>query len=303
METVHIVVPAQAVATRASARIEALKRIPASHLATRPPAPRAARIELTARCNYACTFCAQPSRSHPRGEMRWPLYTRIVGEMADAGVQELGFQYLGEPFLCDWLADAIGHAKARGIPYAYVVTNGSVATPAAVKACMEAGLDSLEFSVDFADGAQFRELAGARPAFFRDALEHLRAARGVRDAGRYACALVASSLRYDERQEERMAALLAEVLPYVDGHYWRAPHVRGAAHPIPCESLFAEALVAFDGTLSACEWQPEGPYAMADLAREPFLEGWHSERFARLRDAHLRRDVACTACDECGPRR
>jgi hypothetical protein len=42
---------------------------------------------------------------------------------------------------------------------------------------------------------------------------------------------------------------------------------------------------------------------MADLAREPFLEGWHSERFARLRDAHLRRDVACTACDECAPRR
>jgi MoaA/NifB/PqqE/SkfB family radical SAM enzyme len=302
MENVHIVAPTHAGVSSAAARIEALRRIPASHLATRPPAPRAAKIELTARCNYTCAFCEQPSRAHPRGEMRWPLFTRIVGEMADAGVRELGLQYLGEPFLCEWLPDAIGHAKARGIAYAYVVTNGSAATSEAVKACMEAGLDSLEFSVDFADNAQFRELAGTRPALFRDALGNLRAARHARDAGRYACALIASSLRHDERQEERMAPLLAEVLPYVDEHYWRPPHARGPAQPIPCESLFSEALVAFDGTLSACQWQPGDAYAMADLAQVPFMDGWHSERFARLRDAHLRRDLACTACEECGPR-
>lgn len=100
-----------------------------------------------------------------------------------------------------------------------------------------------------------------------------------------------------------MAPLLADLLPYVDEHYWREPHMRGAAQPIPCESLFAEAHVAFDGTLSACEWQPGGAYAMADLAQVAFMEGWQGERFARLRDAHLRRDLACTACEECGPRR
>ncbi|HEX3096544.1 MAG TPA: hypothetical protein VHQ02_02435 [Usitatibacter sp.] len=43
---------------------------------------------------------------------------------------------LGESFLCDWLPDAIGHAKARGIPFAFLTTNGSAATPERVRACM-----------------------------------------------------------------------------------------------------------------------------------------------------------------------
>ncbi|HSN19865.1 MAG TPA: hypothetical protein VLS49_04265, partial [Usitatibacter sp.] len=280
MEGTHIVVPPKSGATDAAARIESPRHIPAAQLATRPPAPHAARIELTARRNYASSADGRAARSHARGEMRWPLFTRIVGEMADAGVQELGLHYLGEPFLCDWLPDAVGHAKARGIPYVFLATNGSVARPDRVRACLEAGLDCLEFAVDFADAAQFRDLTGANPALMGEGLANLRAARRVRDEGGFSCALIASSLRYDDGQEERMAPLMAQILPYVDEHYWRALHRRGERHPIPCESLFTEAHVACDGTLSACHFEPGGAYAMADLSLMSFMEGWHSERFA-----------------------
>lgn len=302
-ETIRIVLPSRAVASAEAARREAPRSIPAASLVARPPVPGTVRIEPTARCNYACSFCTQPTRRHQRGEMRWPLYTRLVGEMADAGVQALGLHYLGEPFLCEWLPDAIGHAKARGIPYTFVSTNGSEATAARVAACMEAGLDALEFSLNFADAAQFREMACARPALFREAIANLGAAREVRDRGQHACALVASSLRYDASQEERMAALVAEMLPYVDEHYWMAPHRHGESHAVPCESLFTEAHIAFDGTLSACGFDPGPAYAMADLSRVAFVDGWHGERFVRLREAHLRRDLACTACEDCGARR
>src|SRR5512140_2719848 len=145
MKNVKIVVPPKTGATGAAARAQAVSRIPARQLVTAPPAPKSVKIELTSQCNWRCAFCAQPSREKKRGEMSWPLFTRLVGEMADAGVEELGFFFLGESFLCDWLPDAIGHAKARGIPYAFLTTNGSLATPERVKACMEEGLDSLKF--------------------------------------------------------------------------------------------------------------------------------------------------------------
>ena len=299
IETIRIVLPPRAAASAAAARREAPRSIPAACLLTRPPAPRTAWIELTPRCNYACPFCAQSLRRHKRGEMRWPLFTRLVGEMADAGVHELGLHYLGEPFLCDWLADAIGHAKARGIPYVFLATNGSLAAPAVVRACLEAGLDSLEFSLNFADAAQLRDVAGAPASLFRDVLENVKLARRMRDRGQFPCALIASSLRHADAQEERMGAVVAEILPYVDEHYWMEPHMHGKPHAVPCESLFTEAHVAFDGTLSACAYDPGPAYAMADLANVPFLEGWHSERFARLREAHLRRDVSNTICEAC----
>ena len=41
------------------------------------------------------------------------FFRRIVREMREAGVEELGVFYLGESFLCPWLAEAIRYAKAR----------------------------------------------------------------------------------------------------------------------------------------------------------------------------------------------
>jgi hypothetical protein len=301
METVNIVVPPHPGAT-AAARIEAVTRIPVSQLLTAPPAPKAVKIELTAQCNYACDFCAHATRQRTRGEMSWPLFTRLVGEMADAGVEELGFFFIGESFLCDWLPDAIGHAKARGIRYAFLTTNGSLASADRVKACMEAGLDALKFSVNFATEAQFRGVAHARSRLYRDAIANLKAARRVRDEGGYPCGLYASSIELDDVQQERMRPLIAEILPYVDEHYWLPLHVKGGPETIPCWSLFTEAHVTCDGKLSACCFDPDEHAVMADLATTPFLEGWNSERFARLREAHLRRDVSCTMCEDCGAR-
>lgn len=300
MKKVKIVVPPKTGATGVAARVQAVSRIPAAQLATVPPAPKSVKIELTAECDWRCAFCAQPSREKKRGEMSWPLFTRLVGEMADAGVEELGLFFLGESFLCDWLPDAIGHAKARGIPYAFLTTNGSLATPERVKACMEAGLDCLKFSVNFSDEDQFADFALARPGLYRDALANLKSARRVRDEGGYACGLYAASLDLGPGHAGRMEPILAEVLPYVDEHYWQPLHEKGGPIPIPCWSVFTQAHVTFDGKLSACAFEADGAAIMADLTRVSFLEGWGCERFARLRNAHLERDVSCTLCEDCG---
>lgn len=303
MDNVRIVMPPQAGATGVAARTEALTRIPASHLRTRPPPPQSVKLELTSRCNYRCAYCEHDQRANKRGEMSWTLYTRLVGELVDAGVGELGLFHIGESFLCDWLPDAIGHAKARGIRYVFLTTNGSLATPEKVRACMEAGLDSLKFSVNDADEAQFRATTQAKGGLFHDAIANLKAARRVRDEGGFPCGLYASSIRYDAAQQERMQPLIAEILPYVDEHYWLPLHVSGEPSPIPCWSLFTEAHVTFDGKLSSCCFDPGERSVMADLTHTSFVDGWNSERFARLREAHLERDVSCTLCEDCGSRR
>jgi MoaA/NifB/PqqE/SkfB family radical SAM enzyme len=306
-----------------TSRIDAVTLIPESHRRADPPPPRSVKIELTSQCNYRCGFCAHRLRLKDRGEMRWPLFTRIVGEMADAGVEELGFFFIGESFMCEWLPDAIEYAKARGIRYAFLTTNGSLATPSRVKACMEAGLDSLKFSMNNADEAQFVEVAQVKPKLFRDAVANLQAARRVRDEGGYGCRLYASSIRYDGSQHERMQGLVDEILPYVDEHYWLPLYSMGSLaaerekelgyrpiagnqgrlgalrEPLPCWSLFTEGHVTFDGKLSACCFDAGDRWIMADLSDTSFVEAWASAAFRALREAHLRRDVANTICEKC----
>jgi MoaA/NifB/PqqE/SkfB family radical SAM enzyme len=310
-------------AHKITSRIDAVTRIPERYLAAELPAPRAVKIELTSQCNYRCGFCAHRLRMKTRGEMDVDVYERVVGEMVDAGVEELGVFYIGESFMCDWLPDAIRYAKDRGIRYVFLTTNGSLATPARVEACMKAGLDSLKFSMNNADEAQFSEIAAVKPKLFRDSLENLRRARAVRDAGAYNCGIYASSIRYDGVQQERMQALVDEIVPCVDEHYWLPLYSMGSMatererelgyrpiagnqgrlgalrEPLPCWSAFTEGHVTYDGKLSACCFDAGDKWVMADLNKVPFMEGWNSPAFVELRRAHLKKDVTGTICESC----
>lgn len=304
-------------------RIDAITGIPPAYRGQDLPAPRAVKIELTSNCNYRCGFCAHRLRMKQRDDMDPVLYRRLVDEMHAAGVEELGLFFIGESFLCDWLPDAIRYAKQRGISYVFLTTNGSLATPVRVKECMQAGLDSLKFSMNYADTDQFAEIANVKPKLWRTSVENLKAARRVRDEGSYPCRLYASSIQYDGEQHERMLQLVEEIRPHLDEHYWLPLYSMGSLatlreeelgyrpiagnqgrlgnlrEPLPCWSAFTEGHITHDGKLSACCFDAGDKWTMADLTKVPFMEGWNSAAFQALRAAHLRKDVSGTICEDC----
>lgn len=303
-----------------SSRIDAITGIPLSHRHAYIPAPRSCKIELTAECNYRCGFCVKSLRPES-GTMDRKLYSRLIRELHAAGVEELGVFYIGESFTCKWLPEAIAEAKQVGFPYVFLTTNGAATTPAKVKACFEAGLDSLKFSVNYADADQLAEVAQVSPNHWQRALDNLREARRIRDEGAYKCGLYASSIAFDGEQGDKMRALVEQVKPLVDEHYWLPLYgMSGAAEargwkpqpgnpgrldrmrePLPCWAVFTEAHITVDGLLAACCFGAgiDGDLIMADLKEVPFLEGWNSPEFRELREAHLKRDVSATACAAC----
>ena len=50
------------IAEKITARIDAITRIPPAYQAPVTPCPRSVKIELTGKCNFACTFCARSGR-------------------------------------------------------------------------------------------------------------------------------------------------------------------------------------------------------------------------------------------------
>jgi MoaA/NifB/PqqE/SkfB family radical SAM enzyme len=210
------------------------------------------------------------------------------------------------------------------MPYVFLTSNASMSFSEAVEECMKAGLDSLKWSVNAADEAQFEKIMGVSGKLFHRALENIRAAWDVRRAHGYGTGLYASSIRYDGTQQEKMEALLAErVRPYVDQHYWLPLYSMGAfatsrerqlgyrptagnqgridalRDPLPCWSAFTEGHVTAEGKLSACCFDATAHWTMGDLNKVSFMEAWNSAPFVKLRAAHLKRDVRGTVCENC----
>lgn len=310
-----------------TSRIDAITLIPEDMRAETLKAPKSVKIELSPRCNYLCGFCALRTRAvQPKQDMDWELFCRITREMRDAGVQEIGLFYLGESFMAPrLLVDAIRWCKqSLAMSYVFLTTNGSLAKRDVVRDCMAAGLDSLKFSMNAADPAQFEEVMGKSWPLYMAAVNNLKGARAVRDEHGYHCGIFASSIRYDGEQQAKMEEFLAEhVKPYVDEHYWLPLYSMGSLatareaelgyrptagnqgrleamrEPLPCWSAFTEGHVTAAGHLSACCFDADSRWNMGDLNEMPFMEAWNSEPFQRLRAAHLRRDVTGTVCEQC----
>jgi hypothetical protein len=297
-------------------RLRAITHIEGAARSITPPVPKSARVEISGACDLHCFFCA--SHKHPRepAEMSPELYMRLARELRDAGVEQLGLFHIGESFLCEWLPDAIRYAKdVCGYPYVFLTTNGVSATPERVRSALLAGLDSLKFALNWADPWQFQAVTRAPAAEFESVLRNLEAARSIRDDVRHEtghrCALYASSLCYDGEQRTRMAAVLRDVEPCVDQHYWLPllghwglPDARQAGRPVPvkelpCWPLFTEAHITRDGKLSACGLDASSRFHMADLTTTAFVEAWHSTAFQTLRAAHLSDRTSGTVCQHC----
>ena len=150
-------------------RIDAITLIPDAWRRPDPPAPKSVKIEISPRCNYRCGFCALRTREvQPKWDMEPALFRLITAEMRDAGVEEIGLFYLGESFMAPrFLVECVRYLKHElAIPYVFLTSNASMAFPEAVEACMAEGLDSLKWSVNAADEAQFQQIMGVSGKLF-----------------------------------------------------------------------------------------------------------------------------------------
>ena len=120
--------------------------------------PKMLSVEVTSRCNLNCPFClvglqnSLPSTEHdllPRGlgNMEFGLYEKIARDAVEFGIENMQLHFQGEPLLHKQFPEMVRLAKRNGMR-TNVFTNGLPLTEKMADAILDAGLDSLRFSVD-----------------------------------------------------------------------------------------------------------------------------------------------------------
>ena len=127
------------------------------------PRPYTLVAELTYRCPLACAYCSNPLELGERdGELATADWQRVLGQAAALGVLQVNLTG-GEPLVRDDLPELVAAARAHDL-YVNLITSGIPADGALLSRLVEAGLDSLQLSVQDTDATGAAWIAG------RDAL-------------------------------------------------------------------------------------------------------------------------------------
>ncbi|MBE3070010.1 MAG: radical SAM protein [Planctomycetes bacterium] len=139
--------------------------------------PGTCTLSVTPRCPCRCVHCsADRFVDGRRPELTTDQIKDVVGQAVDLGVSNVVFTG-GEPMAREDLPDLIAHVD-KNRAHAMIFTSGVLLTEKNVARLAEAGLDSLNVSID-ADSAEVHDRLRRVPGAFAKAFEGARRARAA----------------------------------------------------------------------------------------------------------------------------
>lgn len=130
-------------------------------------------IEITRQCNLRCPHCftASGGAAHPGPST--DAICQLLSDLAKSSIRSVAFSG-GEPLLRKDLAAVISYGKSCGLSDFGLVTNGYLATPSLVKDLADAGLLTVQVSIDGVDAQDHGKVRNCGPADYYRAIRALR---------------------------------------------------------------------------------------------------------------------------------
>ena len=118
------------------------------------------RVSVTQRCNLNCVYCGKSDCAKKETELSPETIEKLVSAFAKCGIKKVRITG-GEPLVRDDICEIIGRLRSvAGVETLALTTNGVLLEKYA-KQLKEAGLQSVNISLDSTDGSTYRHLTGS----------------------------------------------------------------------------------------------------------------------------------------------
>lgn len=277
-----------------------------------PPFPKSNFLmELSNVCNHSCIFCAHQKMQRKVGKMDKEKAFDILQQAYDLGTREVGFYATGEPFLVPDLSDYIAKAKEIGYTYVYLTSNGSVATPDKIRAVIDAGLDSIKFSIN-APQRRLYEFIHGRDDFDK-VMEHLRYLNQYREESgkNFKIYITGILTRFTENLKDKYYEVFEGltdqiVFKYVYNQGGYMPEIEDylrcdcdKEERRHCNLPFDAISITKEGYLSIENADYENMLIVADLNKVSLRDGWYGDVMKDMRRRFMEDKLEGTLCDGC----
>lgn len=258
-----------------------------------------ANIDTCTVCNHICVFCPNQDARTPKNILPAEDFRTILADLtAHAQLDELGLSAKGEPLLNPQLGDIIRIAKEEfRIPYVYISTNGSLLSKSILQSLLDAGLDSIKFSINAFDRESYLKIHG------KDHFDRVMAnlSHAIDMMEEYKFNLLTSSVT--DLLEEEIKKCFQEhigdkvnrikfILRYNTDFrpHEESEREEGLEYPA-CPYLFNEVYVDSNGDLRACCIDYFNVLNFGSLKETPIKDRWHSSQFEKLRKLHIEKTL------------
>lgn len=276
--------------------------------------PKTLMLELTNVCNHACVFCYHKFSDRKPATMKLEFAKKIIDDAFEMGVRRLALYLLGEPFLYTYLADVIKYAKERKYEYVYLTTNGALADENRVKDVINAGLDSIKFSIDAVNEDDYKIVHGHND--FENVLKNLEWLYDYKVRNNLPIRVYISSVltkynndidviyeKFKDKCDELIVVNLenpAGILPNIEELIdQQSSTITIHRRELPCSMIFNRIHVTAEGFLTACCADFNNNLVYADLNKQDLLTAWNNDVITSLRKKHLAGDVRGMLCYNC----
>jgi len=275
-----------------------------------PDFPKNMLMELTNACNHMCIFCTNHKMTRPISQINKKLAYKLLEESYLLGTREVGFYATGEPLMNKDLHLYVKKAKDIGFDYVYITTNGALATPNRIKPIIDAGIDSIKFSINAGTHETYKKMHGEDD--FDLVLNNLEWISTYRSESEHTYKIYVSYVITRQNQHE-LPILKNRIAAYID-HLDANPVTNqilmventkdlcidnSSFMTIPCSMVFNRLHITCEGYLTICCVDFQNYLVVADLNKSSLEESWNNDFYVGMRKRHLNNELDKTLCNIC----
>ena len=272
--------------------------------------PKFVQLETVSSCNARCTMCSVHSWSRGRTVMSDALFDKLVAELSEHTdwVEQVTLQLGGEPLLDRHLERRVAALKGAGISSVAFTTNASLLSEERARSLLDAGIDSIDFSIDGASSATFNAIRVNLS--FEEVRDNVLRFIALRDemgkdvAVRVRMVIQESNARefdsFVEFWRPRLGprdSVLGRFLNWwvtwrqdlvvVPGTRLRSKQEMSGLNALPCLAPFSTLVVLSDGRVPLCCLDYNADTPMGSVVEKSIADVWHGDAFEKVRNEHV----------------
>ena len=278
-------------------------------------------IETTNICNLQCTMCSRTIQIEDGtyvdiGTMPMDLFKKIIDEGSKYNLQSIKLNYLGEPLADKYIVERIKYAKQKGVLDVMFNTNASLLDEEISHKILEAGLDSIFFSVDGIYAETFNKIRIGTD--YETVLNNIKNFMKIKNNGNYQHVQTRVSMTVLPGMEKEMELFANFWLPIVGqvgygewvDHAGKGTNIKisnATVHTdypynpdFVCSQPFQRMFIMWDGVCTPCCPDVGRKYVTGNVNNSSVKEIWDGPSYQRMRDAQISgRYYEVDICREC----